>query len=227
MQFNFNPYIAIIGDIKKSKQVIDRKSVQLKLKGILSEINQIYSDDVASRFMITLGDEFQGLLRCGDNIMNIINEIESKMYPVEIRFGIGIGEITTDIDEEVPLGADGPAYYNARYAIESLKNSEKKNKKAKSDIMVKLGIENEMAEKMLNTILSLLTVIKNNWTKRQREVVCDYFAYRDSQMKVANRLGINQSSVQKNLSNADYYSFKEAVSTVSSILSEILRRENV
>lgn len=227
MHFSFNPYIAIIGDIKKSKQINDRRTVQMELISILSEINQRYSDDLASRFMITLGDEFQGLLNHGDNIMNIIYEIESKMYPVEIRFGIGVGEITTDIDAEFPLGADGPAYYNARYAIELLKSSEKRNKVAKSNILIRLNEENEVSENMLNTILSLLTVIKNKWSDRQREVVNDYISHRDSQVKVANRLGITQSSVQKNLSNADYYSFKEAVDVVSCALSEIRRRENV
>lgn len=227
MFFSFTPYVAIIGDIKSSKNIKDRNSVQIRLKNILSEINQRYANDIASRFMITLGDEFQGLLNCGENVLNIIYEIEFRMYPIEIRFGIGVGEITTEIDTEVPLGADGPAYYNARYAIDFLKNIEKKNKMAKSNIMLKLDEKNEMPEKMLNTILSLLTVIKNNWTERQREVVSDYIAYGDNQTKAAQRLGITQSSVQKNLSNADYYSFKEAVDMVSCALSEIGRKENV
>lgn len=224
MLFPLTPYFAIIGDIKNSKQIDDRNSIQKSLKSILTKLNIKYSDDIASKFMVTLGDEFQGLLNFGDNLMNMINEIESIMYPIEIRFGIGVGEITTDIDAQFPLGADGPAYYNARYAIEFLKNSEKKNKMAKSNIMIKLNKENELSEKMLNTIFSLLTVTKSGWTHRQREVIRDYIAHGDSQMNVAQRLGITQSSVQKNLSNADYYTFKEAVDEVSCVLSTIRRR---
>lgn len=41
-----------------------------------------------------------------------------SLYPVELRFGIGIGEITTEINTEMALGADGPGYYKAREAIE-------------------------------------------------------------------------------------------------------------
>lgn len=225
--FIFNPYIAIIADIKKSKQLIDRSSIQHKMEKTLDGINEKYEKDIASKFMITLGDEFQGLLKCGDNVMNIISEIEAVMYPVKIRFGIGVGEITTEVNPEVPLGADGPAYYNARNAIEFLKSSENKSKMADSNIMLKADGNNEASEKMINTILSLLTVIKNKWTDRQREVIRDYVLHEDNQKSVGQRLGITQSSVQKNLSNADYYSYKEAVELITKALSEIKRRRDV
>lgn len=224
---HFNPYIAIIGDIKKSKQLSDRNATQKKMQHVLNEINQKYEKDITSKFMITLGDEFQGLLECGDNVMNIISEIETGMYPVEIRFGIGVGEVTTEINPELPIGADGPAYYNARDAIQSLKNSEKRSKNADSNISIKIDRTNESSEKLLNTIFSLLTVMKSKWTGRQREVIYDYICHEDSQEKVAQRLGITQSSVQKNLSNADYYSYKDAMNMVSNALSEIRRRNDV
>ncbi len=94
-----------------------------------------------------------------------------------------------------------------------------------SNISIRIEGENESSEKLLNTILSLLTVIKSKWTDRQREVISDFIEHRDNQMSVANRLGITQSSVQKSLSSGNYYSFKEAIDTVSSAFSEIKRRE--
>lgn len=42
--------------------------------------------------------------------MEIITEIESVLYPVNIRFGVGIGKITTEINRELSIGADGPGY---------------------------------------------------------------------------------------------------------------------
>ena len=60
--FNFNPYIAIIGDIKNSKELEDRKNIQVKLKTVLNEVNEKYKLVISAKFMITLGDEFQGLL---------------------------------------------------------------------------------------------------------------------------------------------------------------------
>ena len=93
--FNFKPYIAIIGDIKKSKELENRKNIQVRLNYVLSEINEKYNSVISAKFMITLGDEFQGLLCSGDRVLDIIEEIQRQMYPVEIRFGIGVGQITT------------------------------------------------------------------------------------------------------------------------------------
>lgn len=53
--------------------------------------------------------------------MDIILCIKKEIYPHEIRFGIGIGAITTQINHEFALGADGPSYHKARNCIETLK----------------------------------------------------------------------------------------------------------
>ena len=132
--FSFKPYLAIIGDLKHSRDISDRYVVQEKLNKVLGEINESYSRDLSSKFTITLGDEFQGLLNCGVNTMRIISDIERRMYPVKIRFGIGIGSITTDINTEMAIGADGPGYYKAREAIEYLRIIEKRNSTQAADI---------------------------------------------------------------------------------------------
>ncbi|NLE83252.1 MAG: hypothetical protein GX603_01905, partial [Chloroflexi bacterium] len=54
--------IAIIGDIIKSKALADRRKTQESLYGVLQQINQRYAEVLASKFTVTLGDEFQGVL---------------------------------------------------------------------------------------------------------------------------------------------------------------------
>jgi hypothetical protein len=223
--FYNNPYIAIIGDIKKSKEHEDRKSVQTKLKKTLNEINEKYSEDISAKFMITLGDEFQGLLCDGVNTMNIIEEIQREMHPVEIRFGVGIGSITTDINSEMAIGADGPGYYKARQAIDFLKENEQKNKINASDLRIEADGDNEATIIMLNTILSLLAIIKNNWTGRQREIIWDMIKHNDGQAKSAERLKIAQSSVQRGLNGGSFYAYKEALDVISNTLKEIGRKD--
>ena len=216
-----NPlYIAIIGDIVSSKELDNRNECQRKLKKILNSINGKYEAGIASKFMITLGDEFQGLLKNGADTVKIISEIEVKMYPIRIRFGIGIGKITTDINSDIPLGADGPAYYNARKMMEVIKSTEKKNRSSDSNIMI-ASEDNASLDRLVNTILSLSTAIKSKWTDRQREIAFDCIEHGDNQVKAAERLGISQSSVQKGLSNANYYSYKNAMDIISETLAEI------
>lgn len=223
--FNNEPFIAIIGDIKQSKTIENRREVQEKLKSALDEINKNHSDDIASKFSITLGDEFQGLLRNGKNTMDIITEIEMEMYPVEIRFGVGIGAITTDVNKEMSLGADGPAYYNARNAIETLKDDEKKRQTDAAYIRLETDGDNIATTIMINTIMTLLTVIKDSWSDRQREIIWDMLKHQDSQTDVAKRFKINQSSVQKGLSKGKYYAYKDALDTLGKALSEIRRKD--
>ncbi|WP_040214975.1 SatD family protein [Clostridium polynesiense] len=223
--FSYDPYIAIIGDIKKSKKLEYRKTVQESLKEALDNINNKFQQDISSKFIITLGDEFQGLLSSGNNVMDIIEEIRRDMYPVEIRFGIGVGAITTSIDSERAIGADGPAYYLARKAVELLKENEQKNKTSAADIRIETDGDNDAAAAMLNTILSLLTVIKRSWTDRQREIIWDVMRHQDGQVKSAERLNIAQSSVQRGLTKGNYYAYKEATDTINEILKEIRRKD--
>lgn len=222
----FDSYIAIIGDIKNSKKITNRKELQNKLKQVLDEVNSLYSSDISSNFTITLGDEFQGLLKNGANVMNIIQKIEKEIYPIKIRLGIGIGEITTEINRNISIGADGPAYYKAREAVNSLKDIEKKRKAVVTDIKIEIDWENKIVTDLLNTILSLITVLKNSWTIREREAIWDMFDHRDSQTNIAGRLNISQPAVQKLLSGGKYYTYQEAINTITLTLSEI-RRENV
>ena len=100
-------YYAIIGDIKNSKEIDNRYEVQNKLKKILDDINLKYKADIKANFLITLGDEFQGLLNSPAFALEIVKYIQRELYPVKLRFGIGIGEISTAINQKAAIGADG------------------------------------------------------------------------------------------------------------------------
>lgn len=219
--FESRPYVAVIGDMVESKKIDNRFEIQAKLKAVLEEINEQYARDIESKFMITLGDEFQGLLGCGENVIQIIERIQIKLDPVQIRFGIGIGKITTEINSHMPLGADGSAYHNARNMINQLKNTERKNKMAAAKIMISSDGSHSELETLLNTILALCTSIKDKWTDRQREVAFDCFLHGDNQREAAFRLNIGQPSVQKLLAKADYYAYKKAMDVVSEALGNI------
>ena len=54
--FDNKPYIAIIGDMKMSRKMEERKEVQVRLSDVLLRINETYKQDIVSKFTITLGD---------------------------------------------------------------------------------------------------------------------------------------------------------------------------
>lgn len=207
-------YIAIIGDIKKSKELQERDAFQIQLKNVLVRINKRYSTELASDFMITLGDEFQGLLKDSTSVIKIIEEIELSLTPVKLRFGIGVGEIHTTINRKLPLGADGPAYYNARRGIDELKELEKKSKMHLSNIIVHGDGETSINFDLLNTIFSLMYVIKEQWTQGQLKVIKEITMSNDNQVTLAKRLGIAQAGVSKHLLKANYFTYANAVLSV-------------
>lgn len=108
-----NYYIAIIGDVIDSKQVKNRNKLQKALKEAFHTVHDKYPNLVLSKFTITLGDEFQALLKPSSQAFEIIDQLE-RLVPVPFRYGIGYGTLTTDYDEEVSIGADGPAGMHVR-----------------------------------------------------------------------------------------------------------------
>ena len=214
-------FVAIIGDMKDSRHLENRKEVQTHLQKILNQVNKKYEKDIASRFLITLGDEFQGLLYTGKDVLRIISEIRIQLYPVCLRFGIGFGKITTDIRAEMALGADGPGYYRAREAVEQLKEREKRNRPVPSDICLKMDEKDRGTEVMLNTIFNLIYVVEKGWTIRQREIIWDMLLYEDGQHKTARRLNISQPTVQTALAAGGYYTYENALKNAAEILGEI------
>lgn len=211
-------YVAIIGDIKKSKKLNERNEAQRKLKTILEQVNIIYGEELESTFLVTLGDEFQGLLKTSKHILDIIKFIQRNMYPVSIRFGVGIGEISTDIDPGGAIGSDGPAYYAARVMIEDIRKKEEKYKTQAGDIQFSFYGENPFEIEEINTLLALLALIENKWKDEQRITILDMLENGGSQKECATRLNTTQSTVARRLSRGNYYLYEKALGVTSRII---------
>lgn len=220
----YDNYVAIIGDIIDSKKIEDRKGVQQRFRAVLSNINVKYSEDIVALFSITLGDEFQGLLRNRGNIINIITEIEMGMAPIQLRFGVGIGDIDTDIQMRHSAEVDGPAYHRARKMVEEIESKRSQYTARSSHIMICSHENNVEIDELLNSILSVCTALKLKWTSRQVEIIYTYLLNDENQYKTAKALNIGQPSVNKALNNANFYTYRSAMNTVSTFLSKNRRK---
>lgn len=211
-------YFAIIGDIIGSKKLENRFSVQEKLTGILDQVNKEYAEDIASNFTITIGDEFQGLLTRGVRSMEIIDKIRISMDPVDIRFGIGIGEIRTRINK-LSIGADGPAYWNAREAISEIHSD---NDYGKAKIMISAD-ENRNMVKVMNETLRLCDHIESRWRDTQREVVEKSILRYGHDLKVkqidlAELLHLTSQALNQRIQSSGYYNYLRARREISQLM---------
>lgn len=203
-------YCAIIGDIVNSKKIPNRQEIQDLFANVLNEINMEFSKHIASNFTITLGDEFQGLIYKPAYSYEIIKKIKQKMSPIELVFGVGIGEMKTKIDRTISIGSDGPAYHFARNMVE-------KAKKKRPSIMYYSGMS---SDELINGLLYFAESCINSRTAKQIEVVKLYDELK-SQKEVANRLNKTQATISTLLINAFYHEVANAEEKIKNFFENL------
>lgn len=195
-------YLALIADVIDSKMVEERFDLQKQLEKTLQTMNELFGEFLASSFTLTLGDEFQALLKADAPVFQIIDTLRSELTPTQLRFGIGLGEIVTDIDPLQSIGADGPAYWNARAAINLV---HQKNDYGNTQIYFSSGKENQ--DFFVNALIASGEAIRSGWRGSQEEILLDLlkrcvYSENFSQQDLAQSLEINPSALSKRLKSS-------------------------
>lgn len=184
MSVNEKHYIAIIGDIVAFKTRDNRHAIQKALERTLDTVNAQYKETIASRFIVTLGDEFQGLVNPDfplNEFDNVLRQADSlgEMF----RFGFGYGPLSTSL-KRTAIGMDGPAFHAAREAIEIARKTQVKR--------VFSGFHTDAA---LNALALAVGDIEDNWTDRQKQILSLMDKLLEQRL-VAEQLGISKQAVQ-------------------------------
>ncbi|AMP66627.1 MULTISPECIES: SatD family protein [Streptococcus] len=195
-------YLALIADVIDSKMVQERFDLQKQLEKTLQTMNELFGEFIASNFTLTLGDEFQGLLKADAPVFQIIDTLRSELTPTQLRFGIGLGEILTDIDPLQSIGADGPAYWNARAAINLV---HQKNDYGNTQIYFSCGKEKQ--DFFVNALIASGEAIRSGWRGSQEEILLDLlkrcvYSENFSQQDLAQSMEINPSALSKRLKSS-------------------------
>ena len=195
-------YLALIADVIDSKMVQERLDLQKQVEKTLQKMNELFGDYLASRFTLTLGDEFQALLKVDAPVFQIIDTLRSELTPTQLRFGIGLGEIVTAIDPLQSVGADGPAYWNARAAINFV---HQKNDYGNTQIYFSSGKENQ--DFFVNALIASGEAIRSGWRDSQEEILLNLlkrsvYSESFSQQDLAQSISINPSALSKRLKSS-------------------------
>ena len=195
-------YLALIADVIDSKMVEERFDLQKQLEKTLQTMNELFGEFLASSFTLTLGDEFQALLKADAPVFQIIDTLRSELTPTQLRFGIGLGEIVTDIDPLQSIGADGPAYWNARAAINLV---HQKNDYGNTQIYFSSAKEKQ--DFFVNALIASGEAIRSGWRGSQEEILLDLlkrcvYSENFSQQDLAQSLAINPSALSKRLKSS-------------------------
>jgi hypothetical protein len=109
---------ALIGDVVQSRSSKDRPGLHASLDALLEQANWKLAPVVPLR--ITVGDEFQGCFATLGEALHATLWLRLHLAPhAELRHGIGWGSVS--VLAEAPRVEDGPGWWAARAAIESVK----------------------------------------------------------------------------------------------------------
>ena len=184
-------YVAVIGDMVRSRDLPspERGTVQKQFEELIRNLNREYRKKIVSKFVITLGDEFQGLLSTTTLIPDLIWRLEENFPERELRVGIGLGPLDTPI-QKFAINIDGPALHTARAAIETAKKAN-----ALGGVFNGFG----QLDEVLNGIARLLWFHRSHWTLSQRKIA-NLLRQGMSQTEGAEHLKIKRQVVSKQAS---------------------------
>lgn len=209
-------YIALIGDIVASKKLSanERARLQERLEASTHALNRSRKRlRIASDFTITLGDEFQALFSRADHLWACLFTIERDLYPTELRFAIGVGDIVTAVKQRSAIGMDGPAFHEARAGIDVLREQEER-----------YGIFGLRPEPpFLTDTLSLISKQRSTWKLPRVETFLDLLQGAKPQ-QTAERLGLSSQAIYKNLADGSlepiHRILQASVTTLNGALEE-------
>lgn len=204
--------VVIIADVRGSRKMAtdERYEGQLFLKSAIIQVNEEFSRNLEARFMITRGDEFQGVLKDLPGALITMMEFERLLFPLQLRYGIGRGRIQT-MGSKIPIEMDGPAFHRATEAL----NIAKKKK-----YFIQCSFGDEKLDLMINTIFSLICAIKNRWNDITFE---RYWKYKElgTFERVAQTENVSPQAVWDSMQNMRSLEVIEAERNLKKIFSEI------
>jgi len=204
--------VVIIADVRGSRKMArdERYEGQLYLKSAIIQVNENFAHLIEAPFMITRGDEFQGILLDLEHAFNTMLEFERLLFPLQLRYGIGKGVIQK-MGSKIPIEMDGPAFHRATEALNQVK-------KKKQFFLCKT--DNNQADLLINTILSLMCAIKSRWN----EVTFNrYWKYKEQGTfeRVAQQENVTPQAIWDSMHNMRVMEIIEAETNLTKYLKEI------
>ena len=143
-------------------------------------------------FSITLGDEWQGLLRTAPAALELDFLLRRGLWPLRMHAVIGVGRVTSDTRERTALMA-GPCFHRSRAALDA-------SKKRRGPTTV-LDTGQPELDAFVSANEMLLHAVMDDWTQRQFECVMAFLDH-GSEPAAARALRIAQPTLHKSVASA-------------------------
>lgn len=207
--------IAVLADIVGSRRLDDRTAAQHILDSTIAAVEA--EAPLAVRPLTpTVGDEQQGVYRDLGEALTSLLMIQLRLPDgIAFRFGIGVGEVRA-VDSVHGELADGPGWYAARAAIETVHDREGRAVPRTRTWIVGAPGQDEVMETTIaasNAYLLVRDELVGAMSERERRLTYGRLIGR-SQQELAAEEGISQPSVSKSLKRAGTAAIIEGVAAL-------------
>jgi hypothetical protein len=207
------PCVAFIADMVKSRDLsrAERPEAQLSFSSFIASLNRKYRKAILARFVVTLGDEFQGLLSDARVIPDLLWDMQYGFQLRALRVGVGFGTIDTPIARNA-INIDGPALHCAREAIEMAKKE-----KLLGGVFVGFG---QTYDPAFNGFARLLHYHRSRLKRQQRRVI-ELLRESLTQTAIAEKMGVSRQAVSLYAGAAGWEAYREGEDGWRALLAEI------
>jgi len=164
-------------------------------------------------YAVTAGDEFQVLCGALDEVPALILDLRRRMRPFVLRIGIGIGTVSGKIQAPVNR-MEGEAFQFARRAIESLKQGDAR----KIDALTAFRSGRPVFDTTANLIYGLHDTLLGKVTQKQWKTI-DEYGSKSGVRSTARVLGVNVSTVSRNLKRSFYWQMEYTVRGMRQVIA--------
>ena len=205
-------HIVLMADIIDSRKS-NQNELMRSFKKITEEINKSHKNAMLSPITITLGDEFQCVIKDVASAVNLILQLEEKRIldqsGFSLRYVLYEGRIDTPINPDIAYGMLGEALTKAREALEHTKLTNNK---------YYFHLQEKQAAAALQASMSVYQNITEDWNlEKDHELISKFIELKDYKL-VAEALGKTRSQIwkrHKNLKIEPYFAIKQVTQYIA------------
>lgn len=201
-------YPILMADVIKSRRS-DAEVVNSELQALVNAMNQKWKYILLSPLTITLGDEFQGVVRDMHGAMEMILDMEEMAimqgFQIKLRYVLNNGRILTPLNTERAHGMLGPGLTEAREKLELMKTNRFR--------FLVMNAGQPPQARLINDLLQIYSKFIEDWSAKDLFFVRSFLELHDYK-SVAEVAGINIASAwkrKKSLSIEEYLACKNAL----------------
>lgn len=197
--------IASIIDIVASRDVSvrERRKLDKEIRGVIDETYKRFKEYCVAVPALTQGDSIELLVSSWQPIVFLLHKLLIK--DLEVHVGLGTGEII--IHNEMADDCDGPAFWNAREALDEIKRM--KHMKRSASFKIDESASDNEKTMIVNVVLFFTNLLSLSATQLH---YCFYYLWEKKQIsEIAEAVKTTKGNVSRTLSKTPCYLLEEVM----------------